>query len=184
MQVLVDVEGIDMYRRSDLVGLQLVFILVSEGIHCTDKGRDITSGFPRKVIIDGPEIFVAAAPADGFVDVARTAVVGRDCQIPVTEYPVGIFEVSCCRIRRFDRIQALVHEGVDDQTIGFSRRVHELPHSFRTSPGDGNRIQGRFDHGHVFEFLRHVIFVEGLFKDRHVIFGQSEHLAHFGRHLL
>ena len=62
--------------------------------------------------------------------------------------------------------------------------MHELPHACRAHAGDGDRVQGRFDDGHVFEFQRQAVTAEGFFEDRHVVLGQAEDLSHLGGHFL
>ena len=75
MQVAADFKGIHMDRHVHVLGRQSMLLVVAEGIHGADEGGDVTAGLTGQVLVDGPEIIVAAGAADGLVDIAGSAVV-------------------------------------------------------------------------------------------------------------
>ena len=94
MQVLVNLECVQLGRHPHVCRSKSVLLAVMDGVHRPDERRDIPSGLTWKVVIDRPKIPFAPVPANGLVDVARSAVVGRDRKVPVSEYVVGVGQVT------------------------------------------------------------------------------------------
>ena len=184
MQVAVDFEGVHVGGHVHDLRDKTVLLVVAEGVHGTDEGRYVAAGFAGEVVVDGPEVGAPAGPPDGFVDIAGAAVVGGDGQVPVAEDAVGVLQVAGGCIGGFERVEAFIDVGVDFQPVTLGRGVHELPHTLCAGAGDGDGVEGGFDDCHVLEFLRHIVFVEGLLEDGHVVIRQAEHDGHLGWHLL
>ena len=77
---------------------------------------------------------IGIGAVDGLVDVLRSAVIGGNHQVPVAEDLVKVTQIACCGIRRLHGITTLINEGVDLQTVLFTRAQHKLPESCGTSP--------------------------------------------------
>ncbi|MPM40945.1 hypothetical protein SDC9_87594 [bioreactor metagenome] len=111
-----------------------MILVVVECIHCRHKGGYVPARLPREVGVYFPEI-PGTSPADGFVDVARATVVGGNCKEPVSKDCVGVFHILGCSMAGSNRVEPLVHVGVNPQVVLQCGPVHELPHPFGVCPG-------------------------------------------------
>ena len=75
MQHPVHLESVHVGRKRRRSGLDAVLAVVAEGIHCTHESGHIPPGLPWEILIYVPEL-PAAAPSDGLVHVAGSAVIG------------------------------------------------------------------------------------------------------------
>ena len=183
MEVPPYLEGIDMGRHPHRLGHYAVFFVVSHRVQGSDEGRHVSAGLFGQIGIYGPEV-IAASLADGFVDIAGSAVVCGYGEAPVPEDVVLVPQIACRRIGGLFDIKPLVNVRVYLQSIGLGGIVHELPHAFRSCSGDGNRVERRLDDGHRLEFLRQPVPVEYVLEDGHVVRTQAEYMCHLGGHLL
>ena len=70
-----------------------MLLVVGHRIVGRDEGGDIAARLSGQILIDVPEIARAAIAVQGFVDVARAAVIGCDSERPVVIDLIQVLQV-------------------------------------------------------------------------------------------
>ena len=70
-------------RNIDVLGTDAMFVVIVHGVACSNECRNIATCFARQILVYLPEIAFASRSGDGFIDVARSAVVGGNGQSPI-----------------------------------------------------------------------------------------------------
>src|SRR4051812_29166702 len=91
-----------------------------------DKFLYVVPRLSRKIILEVPEI-PAAAFTDGSIDHARSAVVCRDHEQPVTIKVVQAREIPGCSLSALVEISSLIYSAVYFKTQVPGGTGHELP---------------------------------------------------------
>ena len=165
--------GVGAKGDGDALGVQAVFGIEVHDVGGGNEGRHIAAGFAGEIGVDLPEVLLPAAAGDGFVDVARSTVVGGNGQVPVAEDIVEVVEVVGGSVRRFVGIAAFVDDGVDLKAVVLAGGIHKLPQASGTDTRGGLGVHGGFDNGEVFQLLGYVVARQRFLEQRVVVLRQG-----------
>ena len=193
VDITADHDGVALGRQTRRHGTDIVKRVVGHDIVGGYESRHVTTRLPRQVGVDVPIVrdgscrFAVSrlgrlgrrcvGTANGFVDVLRTAVVGGNDQIPVTENLVEVAQVAGSGKRREHGIAAFVDQGIELQPVLFAGSRHKLPQAGGPHPTDSLRIESRLNDGQVFQFQRQLIHLEGLLENGYIEVGGAKHIA-------
>jgi hypothetical protein len=76
----------------------------------SDEGRHIAARLPGQVGIDFPVVGLSACTVNGFVDIAWSAVVGSNDEVPVAENLIEVAQHVGSSIGTFDGVAPFVNE--------------------------------------------------------------------------
>ena len=191
MHILVDYNSVSLRWQTGVHRTDIMFAVVVHGIVGGNESRHIATRLSWQVGIDGPVVLIllrdgialgasqcSAMAADSLVDILRTAVVGRNHEVPITEDTIEVAQQTGSGKRRLHGVAALINERVDLQSILFSGSRHKLPETSSTHARHSLRIEGRLDNGQIFQLQRHLIGLECLFEDRYVEVKRTKHVTH------
>ena len=140
-----DADRIGRQRHGRVFALDTVLLVVGIGIGGSDEGRYIPASFAGQVFVDVPEGRPSAGAGQGFVYVARAAVVGGDGECPVVVDAVKVLQITAGGAGRLHRVPTFIDERIDLQSVTFACRGHELPQSDSTHRRGGRGRESRFD---------------------------------------
>ena len=127
MKVTADLHCIGSLGNVSLHGADVVLAVVGHYVVGSNEGGHVATCLFRQIVVDFPVIGFPSRAADGFVDGARTAVVGGNHQVPVFVNVIHVLQVACCRPGRLYRVTAFVYEAVAFQSVYLSGGEHKLP---------------------------------------------------------
>ena len=82
---LVGVDGVGNWILDIVVRADTVYLCIVHGIASCDIDREVSSSLFWEERIDAPEVTFTSSPVDSFVDVAWSAVVCSDDEVPILE---------------------------------------------------------------------------------------------------
>ena len=179
---IVHLHGVDNERFLRQCGVDVVLLIIVHHIGGGDESRHIAAGFLRQIFVDGPIVglVVVFHPAQGFVHVCRSAVVGGNGERPIIVDAIQLLEIRCGGFARLVGVAAFVHQGVDFQAEVFAGVDHKLPKSGSTRIRHHIGVERRFYDGNVFQFVGQPFFFECALKDGHIVGGHTQQLRHHG----
>ena len=180
MNIFVYLDGVSGQMTLDDSRRDAMLVVVIHHIVGGDEGRNISTGFGRKIAVDLPIVFLAFASgtAQSLVDVTRTAVVGRYGKRPVIIDLIKLFKITGGVTRRQTGIAALVDQRVDFHSEPFGRCRHELPQACCSCTRNGVGVNGRFNYRKILQFGRHTLFQQFFHENRTVVTVEGKHISH------
>ena len=127
MKVTAYLHRIGCFRNVGFHGADVVLAVVGHYVVGGNEGGHVAACLFGQIVVDFPIIGFPSRAADGFVDGARTAVVGGNHQVPVFVNVIHVLQVACCRPGRLYRVAAFVYEAVAFQSVYLSGGEHKLP---------------------------------------------------------
>ena len=113
---------LDITSGADAMQLGIVHGIASRYI----DGK-VSSGLFRQERIDAPEVAFSSSAVDGLVDIAWSAVVGSNDEVPILEDGVKVGQEFACRFSGADRVHTFVNERVDLKSVFLACSWHKLP---------------------------------------------------------
>ena len=110
VQHLMHVYSVHVRRQGDRLRLEVVLLIVFQGVQCGYEGRHIAPCFARKIIVYLPEILRIAAAADGLVDISHPAVVRCYRKGPVSEDFIRVAQILGGSVRGLHRVKPFIDE--------------------------------------------------------------------------
>jgi len=149
----------------------MLLVEIEDIVH-RNEAWDIGLRFLRKIFPQLP-VIPGSCTSYGFVQIAGSAVVSGDGQVPVLVHFVQVPEIASTGVRIADRVKEGVHIFILPQSILHPCAGHELPQSTCACPAGGPWVEGALHHGQIFEFTRNAIAVKLAFKQREIVGGQT-----------
>ena len=177
MHVAVEHERVGFRRQAAQHRADVVLAIIIHNVVGGDERRHVAARFGRQIGIDVPVVLHASGAVDSLVHVLRTAVVGRDDEVPVAENLVERFQITCSRIRRLDWVAPLIDERGDFEAVLLGGGNHELPQTRRSDARNGIGLQCRLDDGQIAQFKRQTVGFQRLLENRHIKVLLTEHDA-------
>ena len=162
------------HRQFRVDGADVVVAIVVHDVVGSNECRDIAACLGREIGVDGPVVFHASCPLDGFVDVVRAAVVACNDERPVAEDAVEVVQIACGGVARLDGIAPFVNEACHLEAVLFARTYHELPQTHCACTADSHGVECALDDGQVLQLQWYLVAFECFFEDRIVEVSQSE----------
>jgi len=145
-------------------GSAVRLIRILEIISGGDEFFYMPSRFCGEVSFEDPEIS-AVGLTDSPINRPGAAIIGRQHEQPVPEFPVEVPQVFGCGPCALIVVGTLVRPVADFEAEIMGGGRHELPGAFGAYAGNGRRLELGFDHGQVFQLQWKAIMIENGIDD-------------------
>ena len=148
-------QGVHRHRpRKRFLWEDAVVGVVLHQVHHGNEVGHVVAGFFGQERPHLPVIGLASRTTNRLVDIARTRIVGRQSEIPISVHPVQSTQVTTGSFGGQQGVLSFVHIPVDAKSFRFRRVVHELPQAACARRRPGLRVQAAFHHRQVLQLDR------------------------------